>query len=146
VKKIHDNKKAFFDYEILEKFEAGIVLLGCEIKSIREARVNLKGAYVLLKGNEAWLRDMHIARYKFHTELLDEKRDRKLLLNKREMLKIEKKLNEQGISCVPLSVYLKNGLCKIQIAIARGKKQYDKRESLKKKSLDRDLSRKLKNY
>lgn len=144
MKMLASNKKAFFDYEVLEKMLAGIVLLGCEIKSLRQSKVNLKGSYITLKNGELWLKKMHISPYPFSSDPIDPLRDRKLLLKKREIAKIERKLSEQGITCVPLEIGLVKNLAKVEIALVRGKKKYDKRESLKKKDIERDLSRKLK--
>ncbi len=146
MKIIANNKKAFFDYEVLEKIEAGIVLLGCEIKSIREGKVNLKGSYITIRQEEVWLKNVHISPYKFCTEQVDPLRERKLLLNKREIKKIEQKLNEQGTTCVPLAIGLKKNYCKLEIALVRGKKKYDKRASLKKRDQEREISRKIKQF
>lgn len=146
MKIIANNKKAFFDYEILEKFIAGIVLLGCEIKSIREGKINLKGSYIVIKQDEVWMKNVHISPYKFSTDKVDPIRERKLLLNKREIKKIQQKLNEQGITCAPLAIGLEKNFAKVEIALVRGKKKYDKRADLKKKDQDREIARKIKKF
>lgn len=147
MKIIAKNKKAFFDYEILEKFEAGMVLEGCEIKSIREGNVNLKGSYIILKNGEAWAKGMHISEYKFANQKIDTLRERKLLLKKREIDKIGKTLSEKGVTCSPIAVGIsQKGFAKLEIAIARGKKKYDKRADLKQKDQNREIARKLKKF
>lgn len=145
IKIIADNKKARFDYEILEKFEAGMVLTGSEVKSIREGEVSLKDSYVAFKNGEAFLQNAHINVYKassynnHHPERL-----RKLLLNRDEIDKIMGRVQEKSLSCVPLKMYFKKGRVKVEIGLGRGKKQHDKRQSLKKKDSDRELARALK--
>jgi SsrA-binding protein len=140
------NKKAYFNYEILDKYVAGIQLFGTEVKSIRASKVSFTDAYCLFINNELWLRGIHIAEYAFgsynnHVP----KRDRKLLLNKKELLKIRKKTLEKSLTIVPLGIFFSNsGFVKLEIAIARGKKQYDKRETLKQKDTKRDLDRAMK--
>jgi len=140
------NKKAYFNYEILDKYVAGIQLFGTDVKSIRASKVSFTDAYCLFINNELWLRGIHIAEYAFgsynnHVP----KRDRKLLLNKKELLKIRKKTSEKSLTIVPLGIFFSNsGFVKLEIAIARGKKQYDKRETLKQKDTKRDLDRAMK--
>lgn len=140
------NKKAFADYEILDTYEAGIQLRGPEVKSCRVSNINLKGSYIDIDNkNEVWLNNAHISPYKMAGKSNpDPYRKRKLLLNEREILKIQKSLNEQGTTCVPLEMYTKGGLIKLKIAIVRGKKHYDKRADLKKKAQNLDIARALK--
>lgn len=134
--KIHfKNKKAYHKYEILDKFLAGIRLLGTEIKSIRTGKVNFTDAYCSVKDDEVWLIGLHIAEYRMGTcNNHEPKRQRKLLLNKREIKKIEKTVTEKGLTIVPLSVFInEKGLAKVEIAVAKGKKIFDKRESIKER-------------
>lgn len=139
---IQENKKARFDYEIMETFEAGLVLTGSEVKSIRDRSVQLKDSYITFKGNEAFLQNAHISEYKAssynnHTP----ERLRKLLLNRSELEEIYADIREKGYSCVPLKIYFKAGRAKLEIALVRGKKLHDKRESIKKKDVQREISR-----
>jgi len=141
------NRKAFHDFEILETFEAGIVLKGSEVKSLRDGRANLKDSYARIKKGEVFLHDFHIspyphARYDNHNP----QRIRKLLLHKKEIRRLPGKTVERGLTLVPLKVYFKRGLAKVELALARGKKLYDKRESLKRKQEARDLERLRKRY
>lgn len=140
------HKKAFADYEILEKFETGMVLEGPEVKSIRGHNLNLKGSFVDIdKDGIVWSNGVHVSPYKFAKEQnLDPTRKRQLLLRKREIEKIQKQLNEKGVTCTPLSVYLRKGLIKMQIGIVRGKKKYDRRNELKQRSQNIDIARALK--
>lgn len=139
IKELVVNRKARFEYEILETFEAGIVLTGTEIKSIRDGSVNLEEAYISIK-EAPFLINASIAPYKFgNIHNHEEKRPRKLLLHHREIAKLKKALQLQGLSLIPLSLYLKNGFVKVKIALARGKKLYDKRESLKKRDQDKSI-------
>ncbi len=137
------NKKASFEYFLLEEFTAGIQLTGTEIKSLREGKANLTDAYCVFKGTELFVINMHISEYKFGTHYNHEpKRDRKLLLNKRELKKILSKTQEKGLTIIPTLVFLsENGMAKINIAIAKGKKLYDKRETLKTKDTQREIDR-----
>ncbi len=138
MKDIAVNKKAYHDYLIEDKYEAGIVLTGSEIKSIRAGKVSLKEAYVSFVRGEAFLKDMHIAIYKEATyNNHEETRDRKLLLHKREISKLFSKCKVQGYTCIPLKLYFKEGRVKAEIALAKGKSLYDKRESDKKKAMDK---------
>lgn len=133
-----NNKKAYFDYEILETYEAGIVLTGTEIKSIRLSNVNLKDSYAHVKNNEVFLLNMHISEYKEGNIFNhNETRTRKLLLHKKEILKIRDKIALDGLTLVPLKLYFKGSHVKILLGLARGKKMYDKRESIKKKDIER---------
>jgi SsrA-binding protein len=137
------NKKAWHEYHLLEQFTAGIVLTGTEIKSIREGKVNLTDSYCTFNGNELFVLNMHIAEYKFGNQFNHEpKRARKLLLNRRELKKIQGKAKDKGVTVVPLELFLnEEGLAKLIIAIARGKKMFDKRESLKSKDQQREMDR-----
>lgn len=148
MKTLAKNKKAFADYEILEKFEAGLALAGPEVKSIRAGRVNLKGGFVDIDSHgELWVNEMHVSPYKFaHDHSLNPTRKRKILLHKREIEKIDVAINQQGVTCVPLSLYLKKGLIKIKIALVRGKKQHDRRRELKKKAHNLEVARALKKH
>ncbi len=144
---IAKNKKAYFDYEILEKFEAGIVLKGSEVKGIRAGRVNLKDSFVRLVGNEAFLFNAHIGRLEttHHYYGHEERGSRKLLLHRKELDKMLKAVEKEGHTVVPLQMFFnRKNLVKIQIAIARGKKLHDKRHDLKEKSMKRDIDRALK--
>ena len=140
------NRRASFDYELLDKFTAGIVLLGTEIKSVRESKVNLSDSYCLMDNGELWVKGMHIAEYKLgnfynHSAL----RDRKLLLTRKELKKIERVVKESGLTIVPTALYInEKGLAKLNISIARGKKSYDKRQSLKEKEEKRQIDRAFK--
>lgn len=135
MKSIAQNKKAYHEYEILEKFEAGIVLTGLEIKSIRAGRVNLSGTFCRIQENELWVLNMHIAKAK------EPERSRKLLLHKNEIKSLIGKTQQKGLSLIPLSLYLKRGKAKLEIALARGKKIYDRRETIKKRDLKRQTER-----
>ena len=140
------NKKAYFDYEILESFEAGIVLKGTEIKSIRDGKVNLKDSYAVIKNNEVFLLNTHISQYKEGNIFNhDETRTRKLLLHKKEIKKIKEQLEVQGLTLVPLKLYFKGEYAKILLGLAKGKKNYDKRESIKKRENLIEIKRELKN-
>ncbi len=133
------NKKAYFDYFIEETLEAGIVLTGTEIKSIRQGSVDLKDTYVLIKKNEAFLLNMYVAKYEEgHQFNHDELRTRKLLFHKKEIKKMKEVLEKDGYSLIPLKLYFKKGYVKVLIGTAKGKKNYDKRESIKKKDMERE--------
>ncbi len=139
---ISENRKARHEYFIEEEYEAGMVLLGTEVKSLRLGRANLKDSYAKIKNGEAFVHQMHIgpcpfAYYGNHDPL----RIRKLLLNKQEINKLTSKVNEKGHSLIPLRVYFKNGKVKISIALAKGKRQYDKREAIKKRDEKREMER-----
>lgn len=138
MKLIADNKKARFDFEILDVYEAGIVLTGSEVKSIRAGAVNLKDSYVAFRGDEAFLQNSHISVYKASSYNNHEpERARKLLMKRLELNKLYTKMAERGFSCVPLKMYFKEGYVKVEIALVRGKKQHDKRESIKQKDIDK---------
>lgn len=140
---ISSNKKAHFDYLLFDKFEAGIALLGTEIKSIRRNGANLKDSYIKITDNlEAYLVNCHISPYEFGNIYNHEpRRDRKLLLNKKEILKILNKVKQEKYTIVPTQMYFSSRWVKLEIALAKGKKLYDKRDSLKKKDIERDLKR-----
>ncbi|NRD76473.1 SsrA-binding protein SmpB [Bacillus sp. BRMEA1] len=141
-KLVSQNKKAYHDYFIEETIEAGIVLQGTEIKSIRAGRVNLKDSYVRILNGEADLFGMHISPYEQGNRYNhDPLRTRKLLLHKKEINKLYGEAKEAGYSIIPLKIYLKNGFCKVLIGLAKGKKNYDKREDLKKKEAKREIDR-----
>lgn len=137
-----NNKKARFEFEILEKFTAGMVLLGTEIKSIRKGKASIKEAYCYLENGELWIRNMNISIYEeAGPNNHDPIRLRKLLLNETELNKIEKKMRDVGLTIVPLKVFLSGGWAKLEIAIAKGKKYRDKREDIRNKDIKRQLSR-----
>jgi len=139
---IASNRKAKFEYFLLENFEAGISLKGSEIKSIRARQISINEAYVQTDGEEAWLIDAHIAPYDpASRENHDPKRKRRLLLNKREIRLIWQNIRQKGLTVIPTEVYLKNGLAKVNIALAKGKKLYDKREAIAKKDYQREIER-----
>lgn len=145
IKVVADNKKARFDYEIIETFEAGMVLTGSEVKSLRNAQVQLKDSYVSFKAHEAFLQNAHISVYTASSYNNHEpERLRKLLLHERELEKIRTSLQEKGLSCIPLKIYFKRGRAKLEIALAKGKKKGDKRESVKAKSSQREIDRAMK--
>jgi SsrA-binding protein len=137
------NKKAGFEYFLLEKFIAGIVLTGTEIKSIRAGKASINEAYCAFTANELYVRNMHVAEYDYGSyNNHDPKRERKLLLNSRELRKLWTKLAERGFTLVPVVLFIdEKGLAKLEIALAKGKKLYDKRETIKKKDIERDLER-----
>ncbi len=133
------NKKAFHDYFILEKLEAGIVLVGTEVKSIREARINLKDSYAMIRQGEAFLLNCHISPYSHgNRQNHDPTRTRKLLLHEKEIRKLIGKTQEKGLTVVPLRVYLRRGKIKVELGVARGKKLHDKRETERRKELDQE--------
>jgi len=139
---VAQNKKAFHDYFIEETYEAGIVLQGTEIKSIRAGRANLKDAYARIEKGEVFLHNMHISPYEQGNRYNhDPLRTRKLLLHRKEINKLIGETKEFGYSLVPLKIYLKDGFAKVELALAKGKKKYDKREDLKKKEAKRDIER-----
>lgn len=133
---IQDNKKARFDYTIVDTYEAGLVLTGSEVKSLRAKDVQLKDAYISFRGDEAFLQNAHIAEYKASSyNNHAPERLRKLLLNRKELEEIYGALREKGYSCVPLKIYFKDGRAKLEIALAKGKKTHDKREAIKKRDV-----------
>ena len=143
------NKKASFNYHISERMEAGLVLIGPEVKSLREGRANLVDSFAKINRGEIWLYNMHITPYPYaHYMQLDPMRTRKLLVHKREIKRLIGKTDEKGHTLIPTKVYFKNGKAKVEIALAKGKKLYDKRHDLKEKELKRDIdqARKHNNY
>lgn len=139
------NKKAKFDYFIEEEYEAGIVLTGTEIKSIRKGSANLKDSYAIIKHDEIFLLNMFISQYNEGNRFNhDENRTRKLLLHKKEILKIKKSLEIEGYSLVPLKLYFKSGKAKILLGLGKGKKNYDKRETIKKRDQEREIRKMVK--
>lgn len=133
------NRKASFDYEILDTIEAGMVLKGTEIKSLRVGKGNLRDSYAIIRNHEVFLLNMHISPYENNIFNHEETRTRKLLLHKKEILKLKEQMELQGLTLVPLKVYCKNNHAKVLLGIARGKKNYDKREALKKKDMEREI-------
>jgi SsrA-binding protein len=144
-KVVASNKKAFHDYHIFDRYEAGIVLSGTEVKSLREARINLKDSYAQIKNNEIYLVNCHISPYSHgNRENPDPTRTRKLLLHRQEINKLIGKSVEKGFTLVPLRVYFKEGRAKVEIAVVKGKKMYDKRETQRRKESDRELAKIMK--
>lgn len=145
---IADNRKARYLYEILETYEAGLELKGSEVKSIRQGKANLQDGYALLRNGEAVLLNVHISPYEKTAAYFnhDPRRTRKLLLHKQEIRKLIGKVEQQGLTLVPLKMYMKRGLVKITIALAKGKKVHDKRESIKKRDDQREMARAIKRY
>ena len=140
------NRKAKHDYFIEDIYEAGIVLTGTEIKSVRAGNANIKDSYGVIKNNEIFLLNMFISQYKEGNIFNhDETRTRKLLLHKKEIKKISEKVNTQGLTLIPLKLYFKNNILKVELSICRGKKNYDKREALKEKDIKRNINKQLKN-
>lgn len=139
------NKKANFDYEVLDTIEAGIVLTGTEIKSLRDGKAQIKDSYAIIRNNEAYILNMHISRYdEGSTFNHEETRTRKLLFHKKQILKLNDSIRLDGFTLVPLKVYLSKNKAKVLIGICKGKKTYDKRETIKKRDLDRELKKDLK--
>ena len=145
IKILATNRKAFHDYHILEKFEAGIVLKGTEVKSAREGKVNLKDSYATFKDGELFIFSLHISPYHHGTAFNHEPlRTRKLLLHRKEIDKLIGKIKERGLTIVPLKVYLRKGYIKLEIALVKGKKLYDRRDDISKRDLDREMQREMK--
>ena len=140
------NKRASFDYEFLEEYNAGIILTGTEIKSIRAGKASLVDSYCYFNKGELWVRGIHISEYRLGTYYNhEEKRERKLLLTHKELVKLERKVKESGLTIVPVKMFLtEKGWAKLRIALAKGKKEYDKRESLKLKDAKKDMDRAMK--
>ena len=147
-KVVSDNRQARYLYEILETYEAGIQLTGTEVKSIRAGRVNLQDGYALIRNGEAWLLNVHISPYTGSGEYFNHepRRTRKLLLHRQEIRKLIGRVEQQGLTLVPLKMYLKRGLVKVSIALAKGKKVHDKREDIRRRQDQRDIQRAMKNY
>ncbi|MFA6827315.1 MAG: SsrA-binding protein SmpB [Bacilli bacterium] len=145
-KVIATNKKAYHDFFILDTYECGIVLTGTEIKSVRQNKISINEAYCFIEEKELFVGGIHIAKYeKGNIFNHDEARNRKLLAHKREIIRLESKVKEKGLTIIPLSVYLIEGIAKVEIALVKGKKLYDKREDLKIKTAHRAIEKSLKN-
>lgn len=145
VKQVSSNRKALHDYFIEDRYEAGIALTGTEIKSVRASRVNLRDGFVLIRNGEAWLVNVHIAPYDFgNRENHEPRRERRLLLHRQEIRKLLSKVSERGWTIVPLSMYLTKGRAKVEIALVRGKRQYDRKDAVAERDADRELRRELK--
>ena len=145
IKQIATNRKAGRDFDLSDRLEAGLVLAGTEIKSIRAGRVSLTDAYVLPRDGELWLHNMHVASYEPAGRFgHDPQRPRKLLLHRREIARLVARVQERGYTIVPTRLYLKDGRAKVEIALARGKRKYDKRETIAKRDAERDVERALK--
>jgi len=137
---ITQNKKAFHDFNILQRIEAGIALLGTEVKSVKSGNINLKDGYCFVRDGEVFLRNVHIGTYRYANRLNHEPmRERKLLLHREEIRKLHAKIRERGFTLVPLLVYQKKGRIKVEIGLVQGKKLYDKKEDIKKRDISRDL-------
>jgi SsrA-binding protein len=138
-KNIAENRKAFHDYHVLDTWEAGVALLGTEVKAIREGRVNLRDSFARLDKGDVWLMNVHISPYS-HTGYAhhDERRQRKLLLHRYEIQKIAGQVNQKGLTLVPLQLYFKNGRVKVNLALVRGKQAHDKRETIRRREVDRE--------
>ncbi len=145
IKIIAINRRARFDYEIEERLECGIALYGSEVKSIKEGRVSFSDAFGEIKGREVWLNNLHIADYP-HSSIFrhDPDRAKKLLLHRQEIKRLERRVREKGFTLIPLSIYLKHGLIKLELGLCRGKKAYDKRAEIKARDLDREIRREFK--
>lgn len=144
VKQVAVNRKALHDYEVLERVEAGLALLGSEIKSIRQGRVQLREAFARPEGGELWLWNAHIAEYAAAGQFGHEPtRKRKLLLHKSQIRELSRAVLERGLTLVPLKLYLKDGIAKVEIALVRGRKQYDKRAVIAKREAEREMARAL---
>jgi SsrA-binding protein len=145
IKELASNKKAFYNYEVLETLEVGIALVGTEIKSLRNNGGSLQDAYIQVGGGELWLINASIAAYKFgNIHNHEERRRRKLLAHKKEITSIQTSIQEKGLTCIPLSMYLKNGRVKLKLGLARGKKLHDKRETIKEREETRAMQKMLK--
>lgn len=139
------NRKAKYDYQIFETYEAGIVLTGTEVKSIRNGKCNLKDSYVVINNNEVYVLNMHISNYeKGSFNNVDEKRTRKLLLNRKEINKINEKIKIKGFTIVPLKLYFTKGKAKLEIGVAKGKHTYDKRETIKERDINKSIKKEIK--
>ncbi len=147
VKLVAKNKKARFNYELGDRFEAGLVLKGTEVKSLRLGKANLTDAYAKISDGEAWLVSCHISAYPFaYYDNHEPERIRKLLLHKRELKKLATKVQEQGWSLIPLAIYFRRGKAKVELALAKGKKMHDKRHAIKKREQDREMERALRRH
>ncbi|KKR32930.1 MAG: SsrA-binding protein [candidate division CPR2 bacterium GW2011_GWC1_39_9] len=145
IKIITQNRRGLFDYEINEKFEAGIVLTGPEVKSVKSGHINLKDSYAVVKDEEIWLLNTHIANYKNAGDKnYEPERSRKLLLSKKEIKSLIGKLEAKGFTLIPLKIYLKHGLIKVELGLGRGRKNYDKREVIKRREVEREIQKEIK--
>ncbi len=145
VKIVQKNRKARFDYEILDTVEAGLILKGTEVKSMRDGKASIAESYARFRGNEIFVINMDILAYS-HAAVLsnhEPKRPRKLLLHKQEIDRLSGKMKERGLTLIPLSLYFKNGYAKLELGLARGRKKYDKRDVIKKREVDRDLRKRM---
>jgi SsrA-binding protein len=138
------NRRARYDYEVLDRFECGIVLAGPEVKSLREGRGNLQDAYARVEDGEVWLHGMHISPYAFSRAELDPARRRKLLLHRRQIEELAYQTGQRGVTLVPLQLYFKDGRAKVELAVARGKRRYDKRAAIAEREAKREVDRALK--
>ena len=146
-KLIAQNKKAFHDYFVEDTYEAGIVLVGCEVKSIRLGAINLRDSFVIIKNGEVFMIGAHVSPYKMGSyNNVDPRRNRKLLLNRSEINKLRGKVEQKGYTLIPLKVYFKDALVKVQIGLCKGKELHDKRQAIKEKENDRNLRRVMKEY
>jgi len=139
------NKRAEYDYDLLETFEGGLVLTGAEVKAAKAGHIQLKGAFIMFRDNEIWLKNALISRYEpaGPQDSYDPYRNRKILIRRRDINKLVGKLNTQGLTLVPIRVYLNRNLVKVSFALARGKKQYEKRAAIKKRDIDRQIREKM---
>ncbi len=145
IKVVATNRKAYHDYHILETYEAGIALVGTEVKSLREAKCNLKDSYATIKNGEIFLLNTHISPYSHGTAFNhDPRRPRKLLLHRREIDKLSGKIKEKGLTLVPLKIYFKRGHAKVELGLVKGKHVYDKRKDIAKRDMEREMKREMK--
>ena len=141
------NKKAYHDYFVEDTYEAGIVLVGCEVKSIRQGALNLRDSFIMIKNGEAFVMNMHVSPYKMGSYFnVDSKRTRKLLLNRGEINKLRGRVEQKGYTLIPLKVYFKDALVKVEVGLCKGKELHDKRAAIKEKENNRNLQRVLKEY
>jgi SsrA-binding protein len=146
-KVVATNRKAYHEYHIIDKYEAGVELLGSEVKSLREGKANLKESYVTFRNSDAFVIGMHVSPYS-HTGFTghDPLRDRRILMHGRQLIKLKSQLAEKGLTLIPLRLYFKNSWAKIEIGLAKGKKHYDKKESIKQRDIKRDTEREMGKY
>ncbi len=147
MKIVATNKKAYHDYFVEDTYEAGIVLVGCEVKSIRQGALNLRDSFIMIKNGEAFVINMHVSPYKMGSYFnVDSKRTRKLLLNRGEINKLRGRVEQKGYTLIPLKVYFKDALVKVEVGLCKGKELHDKRAAIKEKENNRNLQRVLKEY
>jgi SsrA-binding protein len=139
------NRRARYEYTFIEEIDCGIILVGSEVKSVRMGNVTMVDAFIYIKDNEVWIKNLKVAAYKSAHSLdkHEENRDKKLLLNKKEITRIKRKLDDKGITAIPLGMFIKNNRIKIKIAVAKGKKTWDKRETIKERDLTREMQRNI---